>query len=158
MCSTLITSLWSAAATHTNFWSCTMLNCFRRSVQTPAPLAPTPPRELLRLLPSLKTPFSHPPPCCQPNAGTNPTSPPPPTAHTCITGSYRVRSAARVTFAVAVPPPSNNVFPTSSGPQLCVGKLRPLPVAPADPHASAGNIPSPHRCVKNVVKCVRGYE
>lgn len=48
MCSTLITALWSAAATaHTNFWSCTMLNCFKRSVQTPAPLAPMPPRELL---------------------------------------------------------------------------------------------------------------
>lgn len=81
---------------------------------------------------------------------------PPPTAHIFITDSYLARSAARGNLRRRCAPLQQR-FPTSSGPQLCVGKLRLLPVLPADTHASAGTIPSLHRCMKNAIKCVRQF-
>lgn len=118
-----------------------------------APRHPCRPGDLLGVLPtplSLMTPFS-----LQHADSQKPGQKP---ASKLETSSSQILTSSDlqlgVTLAVAVPP-SNNVFPTSSGPQLCVGKLRLLPVLPADTHATAGNIPALHRCRKNALKCVR---
>lgn len=136
-----------------------MVNYFKRSEQTSAPLAPMPPRELLT--PALIKNAVLPPSTTTTTLTAKRRDKPDVAAVSdrahlhhrilprpiCSSGNDRRRRAPPHPL-----PTSNNVYPDFLRPST----VRPLPVAPADPHASAGNIPSPPRCVKNVVKCVRG--
>lgn len=148
---------WGSQQTHlcmsnTNFWNLNDL----KTRWKPGPSAPMPSRGPAvgpAHIALIEDAFLPPSTLTTKSRDNNPRTPPP-AAHIFITDSYLVRSAARGNLSRRCAPLQQR-FPTSSGPQLCVGKLRLLPVLPADTHASAGTIPSLHRCMKNAIKCIR---